>query len=73
MFSFVYPGDIITKNMVQKMLRMRPSSSFLFLYFTSKLNLYSSSLLINQSSVRITADLKQAVTLVASWLESTVS
>lgn len=46
MFLFVYPGDIITKDVVQKMLRMRPSRSFLFLYFTSLLNLYSSSLLM---------------------------
>ena len=33
MFSFVYPGDVITKDVVQKMLRMRPSRSFLFLLF----------------------------------------
>lgn len=49
MFSFVYPGDVTTKNMVQKILRTGPSRCFLLLYFTCTLNLYSSSLLVNWS------------------------
>lgn len=32
MFSFVYPGNVITKDVVQKILRMGPSRCFLFLF-----------------------------------------
>lgn len=42
-FSFVYPGDIITKDVVQKYWEWGR------LYFTCMMNLYSGSLLINQS------------------------